>query len=104
MKFFYFRIFPKQTTCKYIQSKRLTFIFEKDTVSRVLGKNLRFNMSFLRMQKKSKGQNSEKIEGNSVDKKMDSEQIGKFVYPTSEMFVIFLFVCISFYWSVMSLR
>ena len=30
-------------------------------------------MSFLRMQKKSKEQNSEKIERNSVDKKMDSE-------------------------------
>ena len=44
-------------------------------------------MSFLRMQKKSKEQNIEKIERNSVDKDMDSEQIGTFVYLTSEMFV-----------------
>ena len=54
-------------------------------------------MSFLRMQKKSKEQNSEKIERNSVYKNMDSEQIGKFVYPRSEMFVLFLFVCVSFF-------
>ena len=61
-------------------------------------------MSFLRIQKKSKEQNSEKIERNSVDKNINSEQIGKFVYPKSKMFVIFLFVCITFCWSVMSLQ
>ena len=52
------------------------------------------------MQRKSKEQNSEKIERNSVDKNIDSEQIGKFVYSKSKMFVLFLFVCIPFYWSV----
>ena len=46
-------------------------------------------MSFLRMQKKSTEQNSEKVEKNSVDKNMNSEQIGKFVYPRIEMFVLF---------------
>ena len=61
-------------------------------------------MSLLRMQKKSKEQNSEKGQRNSVDKNIDSEQIGKFVYPRSEMFVHFLFVYISFYWSVMPLK
>ena len=82
------------------------------TKSRVLGKTqshvyqqrLRFNISFLRMQKKSKEQNRKKIERNSVDKNMDSEQIAKFVYPRSERFVLFIFVCISFYWSVLSLQ
>ena len=53
-------------------------------------------MSFLRMQKKLKEQNNEKIERNSLDKNMDSEQIGKFVYPRSDMFVLFLFVRMSF--------
>ena len=61
-------------------------------------------MSFLRMQKKSEEQNSEKIQRNSVDKNMDSAQIAKFVYPRNEMFVLFIFVCRSFYWSVMSLQ
>ena len=56
------------------------------------------------MQKKSKEQNSEKVQRNSVDKNIDSEQIGKFVYPRSEMLVHFLFVYISFYWSVMPLK
>ena len=70
----------------------------------VYEERLRFNMSFPRMQKKSKEQNCEKIEMNSIDKNINSEQIGKFVYPRSDMLDLFLFVCISFYWFVMSLH
>ena len=41
---------------------------------------------------------------NSVDKNINSEQIGTLVYPRSDMLDLFLFVCISFYWFVMSLH
>ena len=50
-------------------------------------------MSFLRMQKKPKEQNNEKIERNSVDKNVDSEQIGKSVYRRNEIFVLF-YLCV----------
>ena len=81
----------------------MTFIFENDTVSRVLGK-AKIHYVVSKNAEEIKGTNSEKIERNIVDKNMDSEQIGKFVCPRSKMFVLFLFVCIFFYSSVMPLQ